>query len=230
MSDPIRRLVQELSRLPGIGEKSATRLAFFMLGAFGAWLLLKYTGIPYWGALVIVPLVVGAFGIVLERLFLSRLYHLDHLYGLLLTFGLAIIFEGMARYAFGASGVSYENPIPGGVNLGFMFLPNYRAWVIGASLLTCIATWFVIERTRLGAYLRRDGEIARAIGQPDGARAVGQALGRNPFAIVVPCHRVVGADDKLVGFSANGGIKTKLKMLKIEGWRENEPSLFDELA
>lgn len=141
--------------------------AQYMMGAFGAWLLLKYCGIPYWGALAVVPLVVGAFGVVLERLFLSRLYHLDHLYGLLLTFGLAIIFEGVARYMFGASGVTYDNPLPGGVNLGFMFLPWYRAWVIVFSLAVCLSTWFMIEKTKLGSYLRA------AVERPDLVQAMG---------------------------------------------------------
>ncbi len=141
--------------------------AQYMMGAFGAFLLLKYTGVPYWGALIIVPLVVGALGIVIERLLLSRLYHLDHLYGLLLTFGLAIIFEGLARYMFGASGVSYENPIPGGINLGFMFLPYYRAWVIVFSLVVCLAVWFIIEKTKLGSYLRA------AVERPDLVQAMG---------------------------------------------------------
>lgn len=141
--------------------------AQYMMGAFGAWVLLKYVGIPYWGALVIVPVIVGALGVVLGRLLLSRLYHLDHLYGLLLTFGLAIIFEGIARYAFGASGVSYENPIPGGVNLGFMFLPWYRAWVIVFSLAVCLGTWLMIEKTKLGSYLRA------AVERPDLVQAMG---------------------------------------------------------
>jgi branched-chain amino acid transport system permease protein len=141
--------------------------AQYMMGAFGAWLLAKHAGIPYWGALVVVPLLVGAIGIVIERLLLSRLYHLDHLYGLLLTFGLAVIFEGLARYVFGASGVTYDNPIPGGVNLGFMFLPWYRAWVIVFSLVVCLVTWFVIERTQLGSYLRA------AVERPDLVQAMG---------------------------------------------------------
>ncbi len=141
--------------------------AQYMMGAFGAWVLLKYAGVPYWGALIVVPLVVGAFGVLLERLLLSRLYKLDHLYGLLLTFGLAIMFEGFARYAFGASGVSYDNPLPGGVNLGFMFLPWYRAWVIVFSITVCLATWFLIEKTKLGSYLRA------AVERPDLVQAMG---------------------------------------------------------
>ncbi len=141
--------------------------AQYMMGAFGAWVLLRYAGIPYWAALVIVPVAVGAFGVLLERLLLSRLYRLDHLYGLLLTFGLAIIFEGLARYMFGASGVTYDNPIPGGVNLGFMFLPYYRAWVVAFSLVVCIAVWLVIERTKLGSYLRA------AVERPDLVQAMG---------------------------------------------------------
>lgn len=141
--------------------------AQYMLGAFGAWALLKYTGIPYWAALFIVPLIIGAFGIVLERLFLKRLYHLDHLYGLLLTFGIAIILEGLARSYFGASGVTYDNPIPGGTHLGFMFLPWYRAWVVFFSLVVCLATWFMIEKTKFGSYLRAATE------RPDLVQAMG---------------------------------------------------------
>lgn len=141
--------------------------AQYMMGAFGAWLLLKHLAVPYWAALVVVPLLVGAIGVVIERLLLSRLYHLDHLYGLLLTFGLAVIFEGLARYVFGASGVTYDNPIPGGVNLGFMFLPWYRAWVVVFSLAVCLTTWFVIERTKLGSYLRA------AVERPDLVQAMG---------------------------------------------------------
>ena len=130
--------------------------AQYMMGAFAAWMLLSYAGIPYWGALVLVPIIIGAFGIVLERLLLKRLYHLDHLYGLLLTFGLALIIEGLFRRQYGSSGLPYPIPsaLQGGNNLGFMFLPNYRGWVVFVSLVVCFGTWFVIERTRLGAYLR----------------------------------------------------------------------------
>jgi branched-chain amino acid transport system permease protein len=113
-------------------------------------------GIGYWWALILAPLIVGAFGIVIERLLLSRLYNLDHLYGLLLTFGLALIIQGLFRNRYGVSGLPYSVPaeLTGGQNLGFMFLPNYRAWVVVASLVVCLATWFVIEKTKLGAYLR----------------------------------------------------------------------------
>ena len=128
--------------------------AQYMMGAFAAWMLLQWTGLGFWPALVIAPIVVALIGIVLERLFLRWLYHLDHLYGLLLTFGIAIIIEGLFRIRFGSSGQPYDNPLPGGNNLGFMFLPNYRAFVVVASLVICFATWFVIERTRLGSYLR----------------------------------------------------------------------------
>src|SRR5919112_5699061 len=130
--------------------------AQYMLGAFVAWFLLQYTGIGFWPALVLTPLVVAAVGIVIERVMLSRLYQLDHLYGLLLTFGLALIIEGMFRHWYGVSGQPYPIPkeLAGGYNLGFMFLPTYRAWVVIASVVVCFGTWFVIERTRLGAYLR----------------------------------------------------------------------------
>lgn len=144
-----------------------THGAQYMMGAFGAWMLLQYLGIPYWGALIVVPIVIGATGIVLERLLLSRLYHLDHLYGLLLTFGLALIIEGLFRRQFGSSGLPYTNPIPGGTNLGFMFLPWYRGWVVVISMVVCLATWFVIEKTKLGSYLRAATEnptLVRAFG------------------------------------------------------------------
>jgi branched-chain amino acid transport system permease protein len=144
-----------------------THGAQYMMGAFGAWMLLQYAGVPYWGALFLVPLIIGAVGIVLERLFLSRLYHLDHLYGLLLTFGLALIFEGMFRKQYGSSGLPYNNPLPGGTHLGFMFLPWYRAWVVVISLVVCLATWFMVEKTKLGSYLRAATEnptLVRAFG------------------------------------------------------------------
>jgi branched-chain amino acid transport system permease protein len=146
-----------------------THGAQYMLGAFVAYFLLQYLGLGYWWALVLAPLIVGATGVVIERLFLRWLYQLDHLYGLLLTFGLALMIEGTFRNFFGSSGLPYSVPpsLTGGQNLGFMFLPNYRAWVIVASLIICLATWFVIERTRLGAYLRAATEnptLVRAFG------------------------------------------------------------------
>jgi branched-chain amino acid transport system permease protein len=137
-----------------------THGAQYMMGAFCAWFLLNHgiagVSIGYWPSLVIAPIVVGIVGIVIERTMLSRLYKLDHLYGLLLTFGLALVIQGVFRNEFGSSGMPYQIPqvLTGGVNLGFMFLPIYRAWVIVASLLICLATWFVIERTKLGSYLR----------------------------------------------------------------------------
>lgn len=131
-----------------------THGAQYMMGAFGAWMLLNYAGIPFWGALVLAPVIVAIIGMIIERTLLRRLYHLDHLYGLLLTFGLALILEGLFRRQYGSSGLPYDNPLPGGTNLGFMFLPNYRGFVVIASLVICIATWFVIERTKLGSYLR----------------------------------------------------------------------------
>jgi branched-chain amino acid transport system permease protein len=143
--------------------------AQYMMGAFAAYLMLKYSGLGYWPALIIAPLVVGLTGVIVERVFLQWLYKLDHLYGLLLTFGLALIIEGVARNQLGSAGLPYVVPdaLRGGQNLGFMFLPNYRAWVIVASLAVCISTWFVIERTRLGAYLRAATEnptLVRAFG------------------------------------------------------------------
>jgi branched-chain amino acid transport system permease protein len=133
-----------------------THGAQYMMGAFCAWFLLNKLGMGYWWSLALAPVAVGAFGMLIERTMLKQLYKLDHLYGLLLTFGLALILQGLFRQEFGTSGQPYAMPsqLSGGQNLGFMFLPNYRAWVIVASLVTCLATWFVIEKTKLGAYLR----------------------------------------------------------------------------
>jgi len=146
-----------------------THGAQYMMGAFVAYLVLQLTGLNYWAALIVAPIVVGLTGVIIERLFLQRLYELDHLYGLLLTFGLALIIQGVFRNYYGSSGLPYQVPeqLRGGQNLGFMFLPNYRTWVIFFSLAVCLATWFVIERTRLGAYLRAATEnptLVRAFG------------------------------------------------------------------
>jgi branched-chain amino acid transport system permease protein len=133
-----------------------THGAQYMMGAFVAYLLLNKLGIGYWWSLLLVPIIVGLSGAIIERLMLSKLYKLDHLYGLLLTFGIALIIQGLFRNAYGSSGQPFPIPtqLSGGKNLGFMFLPNYRAWVILASAAICLTTWFVIERTKLGAYLR----------------------------------------------------------------------------
>jgi branched-chain amino acid transport system permease protein len=142
-----------------------THGAQYMMGAFCAYLLLHYLGIGYWWALVIAPVVVGITGVIIERTMLQWLYKLDHLYGLLLTFGLALIIEGLFRNEFGSSGQPYRIPaeLQGGQNLGFMFLPNYRAWVVLSSLVVCLATWYVIERTKLGSYLRAATENATLV-------------------------------------------------------------------
>jgi branched-chain amino acid transport system permease protein len=130
--------------------------ALYMMGAYAGWILLTYLGIGYWWSLLLAPLLVGGFGMLVERSLLQWLYKLDHLYGLLLTFGLSLIIEGTYRYFFGVSGQPYPVPelLSGSTDLGFMNLPNYRGWVVLASMTVCLATWFVIERTRLGAYLR----------------------------------------------------------------------------
>lgn len=143
-----------------------THGAQYMMGAFVAWMLLTYFGLNYWFALILAPLIVGATGVAMERLMIKRLYKLDHLYGLLLTFGLALILQGLFRNYYGISGLSYSIPqsLSGGMNLGFMFLPNYRGWVIVASLVVCFGTWFMIERTRLGAYLRAATENPTLVG------------------------------------------------------------------
>jgi branched-chain amino acid transport system permease protein len=152
--------------------------AFYMLGAFAAYVGLQFLGVNYWCALLLAPLAVGLLGIIIERLFLRHLYQLEPVYGLLLTFGVALIAEGIMRSLFGASGRSYPVPalLQGGFNLGFMVLPIYRAWVIVASVVVCGATWFLIERTRLGARLRAATENARLV----------QALGINvPLMIMI---------------------------------------------
>jgi len=145
--------------------------AQYMMGAFVAWIALTKFGINYWVALLAAPIVVGALGVLLERTMLRKLYKLDHLYGLLLTFGLALIFEGVFRDQYGISGQSYPVPelLEGGVNLGFMYLPIYRGWIVIAALAVCFGTWFMIEKTKLGAYLRAGTENPQMV----------QALGIN---------------------------------------------------
>jgi branched-chain amino acid transport system permease protein len=142
-----------------------THGALYMMGAVGAWMGLTYLGMNYWVALFLMPVVIGIIGMIIERTMLQWLYKLDHLYGLLLTFGLALIFEGLFQNAYGVSGLPYSAPaaLSGATNLGFMFLPNYRAWVVAVSLVVCFATWFVIERTKLGAYLRAGTENPRLV-------------------------------------------------------------------
>ncbi len=143
--------------------------ALFMLGAFASWMLLNYAGIGYFPSLILSPLIIGALGIVMERTLISQLYKLDHLYGLLLTFGLALVIEGLFRNYYGSSGMPYEIPhvLQGATNLGFMFMPIYRGWVVGMALLVCIGTWLLIEKTFLGARLRAATEnpaLVRAMG------------------------------------------------------------------
>jgi len=148
-----------------------THGAQYMMGAFCSYFLLQYAGVGYWWSLIIAPIVVGATGVLIERTMLARLYKLDHLYGLLLTFGLALIIQGLFTNYYGSSGLPYRIPdeLSGGINLGFMFLPKYRAWVIIASVAVCAATWYMIERTKLGSYLRAATEN----------RALVQAFGIN---------------------------------------------------
>ena len=139
--------------------------ALYMVGAFAAWILLDQFGLNYWYALVLAPLIVGCLGVVIERVFLRHLYKLDPLYSLLLTFGLSLIAEGVFREMYGVSGQNYSVPelLSGATNLGFMYLPNYRAWVVLVSLGVCLGTWYLIERTRLGAYLRAGTENAALV-------------------------------------------------------------------
>jgi branched-chain amino acid transport system permease protein len=143
--------------------------ALYMMGAFCAWFLLNVAGLNYWYALILAPLAVGCVGVIIERTMLQRLAGLDHLYGLLLTFGLALIIQGLFQNYFGSSGLPYAIPpqLTGAQNLGFMFLPNYRAWVVVFSLIVCLATWYAIEKTKLGSYLRaatENPQLVRAFG------------------------------------------------------------------
>ena len=139
--------------------------ALFMLGAMVTWMAMNYFGINYWVMLILAPIIVGAFGVLIERFLLRWIYKLDHLYGLLLTLGLSLLIEGVFRSIYGVSGLGYDTPelLEGATNLGFMILPNYRAWVVVASIVVCLATWYVIEKTRLGAYLRAGTENPRLV-------------------------------------------------------------------
>ena len=139
--------------------------AMFMAGAMLSWMGLQYAGLPYWAMLLLSPAIVGLVGVVIEKTMLQWLYKLDHLYGLLLTFGITLMIEGIFRSVYGSSGQSYSVPplLGGATDLGFMFLPNYRAWVVAASLVVCFSTWFMIEKTKLGAYLRAGTENPRMV-------------------------------------------------------------------
>lgn len=139
--------------------------ALFMTGALITWMAMNYLGLGYWWMLVLAPLVVGVFGVVIERLLLRWIYKLDHLYGLLLTLGLTLLIEGVFRSVYGVSGLGYDTPelLEGATNLGFMIMPNYRAWVVVASIVVCLGTWYVIEKTKLGAYLRAGTENPRLV-------------------------------------------------------------------
>jgi branched-chain amino acid transport system permease protein len=139
--------------------------AQFMMGAFAAWMLLEWAGLGYWWALLLVPIIIGFTGVVLERLLISKLYKVDHIYGLLLLFGVGLIIEGIFRNEFGSSGLPYRIPaeLSGAWDLGFMFMPIYRGWVVIAALILCVATWLIIEKTRLGAYLRAATENAALV-------------------------------------------------------------------
>ena len=213
--------------------------ALYMLGAFAAWIMLDKLGINYWMALLLAPLIVGVFGVVIERLFLKHLYKLDPLYGLLLTFGLALILEGIFRELYGVSGQSYPVPelLSGATNLGFMVLPNYRAWVVLVSLVVCLGTWFLIEKTRLGAYLRAGTEnapLVQAFGinvplmvmLTDGAGAALAALAGVLAAPIIQVNPLMGSNLIIVVFavvviggmgSIMGSILTGLGLGVIEG-------------
>jgi len=188
--------------------------AQYMLGAYVAWLGITYAGINYWLALLLAPLIVGSFGVIMESLLLRRLYGLDHLYGLLLTFGLALIIEGLFRQAYGISGQPYSIPVQlsGGKNLGFMFLPNYRAWVVVFSVALCLVTWLIIEKTKLGSYLRAGTEnptLVQAFGinvprMVTLTYGFGVALAAMAGVLAAPIYQVkptMGADMVIVVFA-----------------------------
>jgi branched-chain amino acid transport system permease protein len=188
--------------------------AMYTLGAFGAWFLLEYLGVGYWPALILSPLAVAVVGMALERTLLRRLRALDPLYGLLLTFGVALVVQGLLRLRFGSSGLPYEIPrlLQGGTNLSFMFLPNYRAWVIFFSLSMCLGTWFVIERTKLGSYLRAATEnptLVQAFGinvplMTTLTYGGGVAMAAGAGVLAAPIYRVnplMGADQIIVVFA-----------------------------
>jgi branched-chain amino acid transport system permease protein len=213
--------------------------ALYMLGAFVAWGLLHYAGVPYWAALIISPLVVGAIGIALERTLLQRLYRLDPLYNLLLTFGLALIFQGLFQLRFGSSGEAYEIPdlLKGAKDVGFMILPYYRGWVTVVSLVVCLATWYVTERTKLGSYLRAATEnpgLVQAFGinvprMITVTYGLGVALAAFAGVLAAPIYRVspaMGSDLIIVVFavvviggmgSIMGSIVTGFTLGLIEG-------------
>jgi branched-chain amino acid transport system permease protein len=188
--------------------------ALYMLGAFVAWFLLEKTGLGYWPALLLAPIIVGAFGILIERLLLKRLVGLDPLYGLLLTFGIVLFLQGLFSNWFGSSGMPYEMPkqLQGGQALPFMFLPNYRVWVVGFSLVICLGAWAIIERTRLGSWLRAATENASLVGAfgidvprlVTGTYALGVALAALAGVLAAPIYRVsplMGADLIIVVFA-----------------------------
>jgi len=188
--------------------------AIYMVGAFCSWYLLQYLGLGHWLALIITPITVGLLGMLVERVLLKRIQNIDHLYGLLLTFGLALILQGLFRNYFGSSGLPYPIPeqLQGGHNLGFMFLPNYRAWVIIFSAIVCLLTWYAIERTKLGSYLRAATEnptMVRAFGI-NVSRMVtltygfGVALAALAGTLAAPIYQVnplMGADIIIVVFA-----------------------------
>jgi branched-chain amino acid transport system permease protein len=213
--------------------------ALYMLGAFGVYLAMQKLGVNYWWSLLLVPIVVGAFGAMVERVLLRRLAGLDHLYGLLFTFGLALVLEGIFRDIYGSAGLPYPTPpaLRGLVDLGFMRLPIYRIWIVGAALVVCVATWFLIERTRLGSYLRAGTENARLV-QALGINvplmvtfvyALGAALAAFAGVLAAPIYQVqplMGSNILIVTFavvvigglgSTAGAIATGLALGVIEG-------------
>jgi branched-chain amino acid transport system permease protein len=214
--------------------------ALYMLGAFVAYFLLEKTGIGYWGALVLAPLAVGILGAILERLFLRRIAALDPLYGLLLTYGFALVLQGLFSNWFGSSGLPYEMPrqLQGGQALPFMFLPNYRVWVIGVSLVICLGTWAITERTRLGSWLRAATENAALVSafginvprMVTVTYALGVALAALAGVLAAPIYRVsplMGADLIIVVFavvviggmgSILGSIVTGFSLGVLEGF------------
>lgn len=188
--------------------------ALYMVGAFAAWMLLNYLGIGYWPALLLAPLIVGGLGAITERLFLSRLYQVDHLYSMLITYGMTLMLEGVFLNAYGSSGLPYSTPagLSGTYNLGFMFMPKYRIWVVVFSITVCLVTWLVIERTRIGSYLRaatENADLVQAFGVNvprllTATYAAGVGLAALAGVVAAPIYSVsghMGADMLIVVFA-----------------------------
>ena len=209
--------------------------AQYTAGAFLAWMLLNYLGVNYWAALVLVPLIMAAFAIVVERVLISRTYRMDHLYGLLLTFGLALLIEGGLRQAYGVSGLPYTIPkaLTGGVNLGFMFLPWYRGWAVVVSLVLCLAVWVLIEKTRVGAMLRAATEnptIVRSFGINPELIPTGEQSSEGLLAEFAPYDDVFDPVNRVLLPRADIATETLAEGLRERGWEIDDVTAYSGIA